>query len=165
MKEGAEVIGVGLGDVQVSERSMGGMIKASGCALTTGLSHLTRVVPVLRRKLPPQQQQAQEGAEAQHQEQSGHQGNPSYRTKTIRRVPWADRDPSPGPAEPRGPKAPRTSAQPQTRAAGAPPLAVPASLPSRSCRPVTCLRGGLHPNWVGPGAPGTLVGGTTEPSA
>lgn len=40
------------------------------------VSRLARAVPVVLGKLPPQQQQAQEGAEAQHQKQSGHQGDP-----------------------------------------------------------------------------------------
>lgn len=44
-------------------------------------SCLTGVVPVLLNKQPPQQQQAQKGAEAQHQEQSGHQGDPGCGTK------------------------------------------------------------------------------------
>lgn len=42
------------------------------------VSGRTGAVPVVRRKLPPQQQQAQESGEAQHQEQSGHQRNPGY---------------------------------------------------------------------------------------
>lgn len=107
------------------------MIKASGSALTTGVSHLTWVVPVLRRKLPPQQQQAQEGAEAQHQEQSDHQGNPSYRTKKIRRLPWADRKPHPQASQ--GPRtlgaayvcaaAGQCGRSPAPRWAGVPPFA------------------------------------------
>lgn len=82
-------------------------------------SCLTGVVPVLLNKQPPQQQQAQKGAEAQHQEQSGHQGDPGCGTKN-RQISnascWSPAPrsghPRPGPAPPH-PRAPRASARQQ----------------------------------------------------
>lgn len=46
------------------------------CPDHSPVSHLAGAVPVVLRKLPPQQQQAQKGADAQDQEQSSHQEDP-----------------------------------------------------------------------------------------
>lgn len=99
------------------------------------VSRLTGVVPVVLKKLPPQQQQAQEGAEAQHQEQSGHQRDPGYGIKNSQTSKASCRSPAPRSSQPRPGPAPCGSRA--TRAVGAPRV-LHWRLP-RSCRPLAAF--------------------------